>query len=149
MFPKHPFAPGLYVSVYNHPYMLSLRLHEVIPDPLSAAVLLLWRHSDIVDCCPVRDLRKGWYGCHILLGEGVADYRVHDRLCQLVGCPRPSVVFVEGHPYFTLDYGITPEAGYDQASLVSQLRIQARAERDLLGRLSGTIPQETLTLPGD
>lgn len=145
-FPPHPFQPGLYVSVYNHPYAISLRVREVIEDSESLSVLLLWRHEDILDIRPPRDLRKGHYGCHVLVGEGVADYSTHERLCLEVGCPRPTLIFVETRPYYTLDYGVTPEAGYDRDALLNQLRVHARAERALLRRLS--VPTETLALPG-
>ena len=129
---QHPFQPGLFVSVYAHPYMLGVRLGEVIEYQEAGAVLLLWQHGDIESIVPERNTRKGIYGCHILLGRGVVDYAVHEKLAFAVGLTHPSMIFVGSTPYYTLDYSVTPGTGFDRSLLVEQLKMHARAERELL-----------------
>lgn len=129
---QHPFQPGLFVSVYAHPYMLGVRLGEIIDYQEAEAVLLLWSWTDIVSVVPERHTKKGIYGCHILLGKGVVDYAVHEKLALAAGITHPSMVFVGNMPYYTLDYPVAPGTGFDRSRLIAQLKVHAVAERNLL-----------------
>lgn len=129
---NHPFQPGLYVSIYCHPYQIGVRIREVTEYPEAEAVLLTWEWRDIVSIVPEKNTRKGFYGCHVLLGRGVADYAVHEKLSFATGLARPTMIFVGTEHYYTLDYPVSPEAGHDHQVLLAQLRMHALAEREII-----------------